>query len=79
MQLTPNFNFDTKTDVYFDLNLPQFATGVTEKYYTYVVNSEIQMRSVSFISFEDKNDKGDPATRTVSGINNITDIDCFRA
>lgn len=55
-----------------------FAMGVTDKYVLYAVKNEIQMRSANFISFEDKNDKGDAITRVKSKIQNVTHIDCFK-
>lgn len=68
----------TKLDTYLDIDQNLFSTGTTDKYFVYMVKNEIQMRSASFISFEDKNDKGDPGTRIFSEIQNITNTDCFK-
>lgn len=68
-----------KEDTYVDLrNEMIFAMGVTEKYVLYAVKNEMQMRSVNYVSPEDRNDQGDAITKIKSKILNVTEIDCFR-
>ena len=66
-------------DTYFDIQgQALFAADTTYKYFIYPVKNEIQMRSASYISQEDRNNKGDQITKIQSEILNITSINCYR-